>query len=282
MVAMETFTEERSEAPKDKFLMANNIIVIQNGSIVNNPFSHRLELSHTSQWMVANKKAVTSRIGYWFREMYVASYGGNVDDCFGYAIDYFTESKRRAFRKSYFGKESTYDVRSYCFSQLKYIVQNYLKELRGGVDIQSFVTSDEMEAVGKRYGVVEETIARTLQVSVEDQAINQDYLAWDAEYDWLEDYEDYFTDKNYKKFDIVGYLTYMYLDVQEENIEDHVKYVAQKIGESVEMIALVTDDFRRDVIKKEDRAIDLLKEISGLVGAVKTGWKPKRIREENR
>lgn len=264
---------------KETLIMANNLVVIQNGVIVNNPFSQRLEMSHATQWLVENQVQVKKKIGYWFREMYVYAYGGNVEDCFGLAIDYFTESKRRAFRKGYFGKESTYSVKNYCLSQLKYVVQNYVKSLRA-VEVSSIVTSGEME--GSRNGVIDETISDKEQLSVDELAIARDIELWDEQFQWLMDYEDYFLDKNYKPFDLEGYLMYMYLNVQSEDIETHAEYVAKKIGESVELVRLVTADFRRDVMKRDTIAMELLSDIGNMVEAVKCGWKPKRIREEEK
>lgn len=256
---------------KVSLLMANGCVVIQNGVITNNPFVYRLDKSQVSQWMVTNRANVMSKIRYWFREMHVNMYGGNEDDCFGYAVDYFTENKRRAFRKSYFGRESTYDVRNYCYSQLKFIVQNYIKDLNGGLKVNSIVNTDEME--NTRNGVVDETIAIN-QMTVEDMVLHSDVQLWDDHYEWLSEYKEYFLDKNYKDFDIIGYLTYMYLDVQGGNFEEQLLHVAKKIGESVELVALVTDDFRQDVVNKDNDAVDVLNAIIELVEAVKHGWKP--------
>lgn len=260
--------------------MANNNVIIRNGVIVNNPFSQRLEMSHTAQWMIQNKSLVMSKIWFWFEEFYATSYGGNAEDCFGYGIDYFTESKRRAFRKSYFGRDTTYDVSKYCLSQVRYIVLNYLKDMNNGLELQFIVNSDEKEMV--RHGVVEETMNNPDEMCTEDLIESRDIAMWDERYEWLEEYILYFTNKNYKTFDVMGYLTHMYLDVNDEDIDgyidDHIINVGNKIGESVDMITLVTDDFRRDVNKRDEDALELLALITELVGAVKVGWKPKILR----
>lgn len=276
MLAMDTHQEKNGEVKKVRVLLANDIIVIQNGVITNNPFIFRLEKSLTSQWMIANRKKVIGRIKFLFREYYGEGYGGNIDDCFGYAVEYFMKSKRRAFRRMYFGQESTYDVQQYCFSQLKYIVRNYLKDINGKLVVQPIVNADEKES--SRGGMVDETLAID-QMCVEDKVLVRDIKMWDEQFEWLRDYESYFKDKNYKDFDIMGYLAYMYFDVQED-IETHANHVAKMIGESVELIALVTSDFKEDVSRQEDRAIELLTDIKELVQASKHGWKPKVLRDK--
>lgn len=262
-----------------KIVQANDNVVIQNGTIANNPFIFRLEKSTTSQWMIANKSKVLNRIMYYFREYNGAGYGGNADDCFCYAVDYFMESKKRAFRKSYFGKETTYNVEQYCLTLLKYSVRNYLNELNGGLNIQSIVTAEERGE--RRGGCVDETLAID-QLSVEEQVMERDIDMWDEQFDWLMEYEGYFKDKNYKEFDIKGYLAYMYFDVNHIDIKDHVEHVAKSIGESVDLVKLVTQDFRIDVVNKDDVAVELLNEIKTMVKETRNGWKPKIIRNKKR
>lgn len=264
-----------SKGTKEKLVMVNNQVMIQNGVVVNNPFSHRLEMSHAAQWLIENQTQVKKKLGYWFRELYVYAYGGNVEDCFGYALDYFTESKRRAFRKGYFGKDSTYSVKNYCLSQLYYVVQNYRKRLRE-IEVYSIVTSGEMES--SRNGIIDETLSDRQELTVDDKAISRDIALWDEKFEWLMDYESYFLEKNYKDFDIEGYLIYMYLHVHSEVFSEQVEYVAKKIGESVELVCLVTDDFRIDVHNRNEDAMNLLVDIQEMIEAVKNGWSPIRLR----
>ena len=260
-------------------VQANDVVVIQNGIITNNPFIFRLEKSITSQWMIENRGKVLSRISFYFREYYGVGYGGNEDDCFGYAVDYFMESKKRAFRPSYFGHATTYSVEQYCLSHLKYIVRNYLKGLNGGLNVQAIVTTGEKEIC--RGGLVDETLEID-QLSVEDMVLIRDVEMWDEQFEWLMEYEDYFLDKNYKDFDIMGYMAHMFFDVIHDTIEEHATYVAEQINESVELIRLVTEDFRLDVAQKEDVAVEMLQEIKVLLEETKNVWKPKYIRDKQK
>lgn len=263
-------------------LMVNDCVFIQNGKIAGNPFYFRLDNSEAVHWILSNEDVVRKKIKFWFSELGLLNNGGNVDDCLSFAVKDFIENRSKVFKKNFFGKDSTYSVENYCLTLIKYCVQNYAKDLKDKLANQiSLGTTNEAES--SKSVVVEETLANYNQTAVDEYIVNTDFTEYDEKFSWLYDYQKYFLDKKYKKFNIMNYLVYMYFDINKVEddtvnfIDGQIKYVAKKLGEPESLIKLVTNDFRKDVENGNVMALDVYEIIGELVDATKFGWKPKLL-----
>lgn len=277
----DTFTK-----PTSKTLVANDCVFIQNGLIAGNPFVHRLDSSKTAQWMITHKKEVMKLIKYWIREFGLSNAGLNAEDCFAYSLTYFIENKSKEFRKSYFGKGTNYTIRNYLHVNLRFCIHNYIKQYIKNPDKNIIVSnnSSDFEKNNTRFKVIEDNL--TKKEDVYENLFQDNYVELDKKFDELIEFEDYFTEKGYKNFDLLGYIAFMYFNVDNYNAENNsdlinsqIEYVAEKIGESKQLIQLITHDFKKDYYNKNPKAIRLLRKISSLVDSMKTGWKPDIIRE---
>ncbi|KTF59830.1 hypothetical protein [Bacillus amyloliquefaciens] len=259
-------------------IVANGTVVVANGIIRNNPFSSKIVMSEATQWMIRNEDVVKKSIWYWFRHCKVS--GGNVDDCFEYGLNYFIEKKKRAFRKFYFGKESSYGIENYVLSSIRNVVQEYRSRMNDGHKVVPFVTSEETDQFGAAVGKVEETVGSDTIVETGEMVVESDEKYWDERFEWLAvSFQQFVEDRQYKVFSVEDYLYYMFLRVDTADIEKHRDTVAKKCGESKDLIKMVTRDFQMEVRDGKEYAADMLVLIKELLDGVQAGWKPLHIRE---
>lgn len=109
----------------DGHCVVDNLVVLKDGKIDDNPFSKSISTSLASTWILENEPLVKQKLAV---TMLGQSLGVHeVDECFDYAVFYFLEKKKREFNPGYWGDEtsSTYTLEIYCLSQLPQIVYYY-------------------------------------------------------------------------------------------------------------------------------------------------------------
>lgn len=280
-------------------ILVNDTVIIQNGLILGNPFFLKLNSNSTLEWVVKHKNTVYNLIGFWLKQFNFSNSGIDIDDCFDSIVQFFMENPEKEFKENFFGENSTYTIKEYVKYCVKLCVMNYIKNyLSERKNIVSKATSSETLAYLEDniyfagYDSNEmENISYNLEPSEKDT--HEKFLEFDVLFDSLSNYNKYFSEKGYKEFDVLGYFTYMYFDVekdkekQKENsnselISNQVLYTASKINESKELVSMVTADLKSDYLKRNREAKKILNTIRTLVSALsETGWKPEILRNEN-
>lgn len=278
-----TWKVNNGTGEKEKFLdnsqvvAINHNVLILGGRIINNPFAKKMNHTEAVHWVINNENMVKNRIRGLFREYNVTSQGGNVGDCFGKAIDYFSKPEN-AFKKDYFGKNTSYTVKDYCLKNIQYIVKGYLKTLIEKNPV-SLLTTDEFEGKGYGRGVLESTLAdkKNSGLSIEenlDILNDEEHMIHDAVFFDLYKHGVYFISQGYKPFDIYKYVEHMYLNIEDhvyKDIDKHIKIVASRTGEPEDFIRLLMDDLKEN--KDDELAKDFLNDIYMLVRAkAEFGW----------
>lgn len=269
---------------RETSLVANDKVIVNEGKILHNLFSYRLDNSEASQWMIANEKEVKGVIRKRFRDYGV--HGGDVDDCYDKIIHEFNSRPDLEFNKNHFGEGTDYKIREYILNRVKYSVQQYRNKLNDGHKVVPFITNDESDYY---FGKVDETMEDTNEITVSDKVVESDTEYWDTLFMDLMDIFDSFIEKRlYREFDKELYMIYMYLEVDEfdnekeinkTDLDSHIMRVAKRCRESDDLVRTVNEDVS-DAVRNEDiDGIDMLGIIQELLEGKNYGWKPKRIRE---
>lgn len=119
--------------------LVNEVLIIRDGYIIDNPFYKPKFKSRVVSWLVANQTEVKRYIYGYFNQNDLT-----VDDVFAYVIDYFLVESRD-FNKS-FGTTDNYSIESYVYYLLKNnILKAYMKEKVGKKEVSLL---DETEKTG--------------------------------------------------------------------------------------------------------------------------------------
>lgn len=272
-----------------KTLIINDCVIIQDGYIVDNPFIYSLESSKTIRWILKNKPYVTNLIMYWFREYGLNNVGLNVEDCFSYVINFFISDGKKEF--IYFESDNGFksSIKKYVSLQIKYCVHNYIKEFfkepqatsnATDSENQSTATDTEIKNTKQYYN------ANSTDYYSELYSSKEKFAELDEKFNNLANYKRYFELKGFIDFDFLSYIGFMYFYV--ENIENpkenkskflfkQYQNVANILEVDVELVKLVTEEFKSDVYNRNRIAKRLFQEIAYLVDHIKLGWKPKCV-----
>lgn len=103
--------------------LINNVIVMRDGVILDNPFYKRKLNSRVITWLIKYQSEVKKYISRFFNNQR----GVNLDDAFSFVLDYFLTSKNRDFKVNYFEDEN-YSIESYIYYLLSnHILKSYAK-----------------------------------------------------------------------------------------------------------------------------------------------------------
>src|SRR5699024_10480127 len=134
------------------------------------------------------------------------------------------------------------------------------------------------------FGEIEENFAGE-DINNIDRYVESDLGYWDELYEGLlVVFDGFLLDRSYKEFDYERLLYYMYLDVgdvgNKVNIENQYKRVAEKIGESVELVETVVEDMITAVKEKEEDGTKILEIVQELLTGRGLGWSPEWVRKK--
>lgn len=259
-------------------IIVNDTVFVTGGEIMNNPFSIRLENSEAAQWVIQNEEVVKRSIKNRFRVERIM--WGNVDDCYDLLLNEFNTKTKLQFNKNYFGKNTGYGIAEFVLNRVKYIVLRYRKELKE-VKTTPLLTQTESDYY---FGEIEENFAGE-DINNIDRYVESDLGYWDELYEGLlVVFDGFLLDRSYKEFDYERLLYYMYLDVgdvgNKVNIENQYKRVAEKIGESVELVETVVEDMITAVKEKEEDGTKILEIVQELLTGRGLGWSPEWVRKK--
>lgn len=260
-------------------LMVNDVVIINEGKILHNIFSVRLDNSEAAQWVISNESEIKAGINRRFREFGV--WGGNVDDCYDMIIHEFNSRPDLQFNKNHFGKNSNYQIREYILNRIKFMVQHYRNNLNDRHSVVPFVNNAEANYY---MGTVEETMSNTTIMETSETVVETDTVYWDDQMDnLLLSFKEFVNDRSYRKFSHEDFLVNMYLNVEKFNhrqdLETHYQRVADVCNESIELVRLVVKDLADAVKSQDEDGMYILGTIQELLEGKKYGWIPKNIRK---
>lgn len=257
-------------------------LIIKEGNILGNDFSYNINNSQASLWIINNASKVKSTLSWHMKKTKVV--GGDVEDCYNFAIYYFLDNREREVVLNFFGDDSNYDVEKYCMSNLKFVVFNYKNSLQKvrGANVANLIDTEEMEkytVFGSNTNQLTYDNSLTKSGDYEDPSTHKDYVELkEGLKRELLMYDTYFKDKGYIIFDVLNYFAYLFfnaemLEVIEEESGDKESFregitvsVANRLGMSKDLSRIVYDELTKGVKKGEEDESDILKIVSYYIG----------------
>lgn len=253
----------------------NDVVTINNGKILQNPFVKRLDSSESAQWVLANENEVRYSIQRRFRDLKIR--GGDVDDCLDMVINEFNSRPELQFNKNYFGDSSNYRIREYILNRIKYIVLRYKTDLNDKKEVVPLLNSVESENYN---GAVEEITVDNAILETSETVVGSDNVHWDDLFDSLVDSFQYFAEiRSYKKFDYRNFLIHFYFNVEnytsKKDLLKHYKKVAESCGESVQLVKYIVADLQEAIKTNKEDGLMVMNTVRELLEGKKHGWMPK-------
>lgn len=117
--------------------LVNNVLVVRDGYILDNPFYKPKFKSRVVSWLVVNQTEVKRYIYSYFNRNDIS-----IEDVFAYVLDYFLV-ENRDFNSS-FGKTNDYSIEAYVYYLLKHnILKAYMKEKVSKKEVSLLVESEK-------------------------------------------------------------------------------------------------------------------------------------------
>ncbi|PGT90149.1 hypothetical protein [Bacillus thuringiensis] len=268
----------RNEAIAGQWKVANGEVVIVDGRIQNNPFAKQMRSSMAVQWMLQNQGRVNARLGKLIHDYGIQ--GGDYQDCFDFAIEYFTDRDSRVFRKNFHGKGTSYNVGAYVVSNLDNVVKSYQSKLMPkDVKVVPMLNADESER--NFSGQLGESITKDTDITPEVTLTLCDVEYWDNYFlgimDWfMEHVEEY----SYTPFAYEEFVYYMFMQNRHNDLQEQLLSSAMYCGMGKALAEYVLKNITLDRERKKKWVTPFVRGIVELLDAVKLGWKPKSMREE--
>lgn len=274
----------------DGHFVVDNLVVLKDGKIDDNPFSKSISSSLASTWILENESLVKQKLA-------VALLGQSlgvheVDECFDFAVFYFLEKKKREFDPGYWGDEasSTYTLDIYCLTQLPQIVFYYRNRVKDRHFKELHLIErdkDSGEAMPKKcisYDVLNTASFDELKNGYGfDEVDEYDELQDILDIDIPEYGEQLCEAKGLVNFDFRNYVYHMFLrgdgmvSLDGKNLTDEsLKLIASELGMTPSGLSKV-NILIKDVMKKHPEWFrELPQLLLRLIEARQTGWVPSK------
>lgn len=267
----------REKANVGNWKVANGEVVIANGRIQGNPFARQMHSSMAVQWMLQNQERVTARIGAVLHAHGVQ--GGDCQDCFDFALEYFTDRDSRVFRKNFHGKGTGYSVGAYVMGNLNYIVETYRnKVVPKDVTVMPMIREDEAER--NFAGKLGDAITKSTDKTPEAMLALRDVEYWDNYFegvmDWFMEHVEAYS---YTEFPYEKFVYSMFLHARSVDKREQLRSTAEICGMGKALSEYVLKNIDNDKNKNKPWVVPFVEGILELLEARKLGWKPKSIRE---
>lgn len=262
---------------QETWFILNECVLMHEGEFLANPFVLNYDIPPATVWVIENKDRVMRIIRRVLKSSQYRYLPVNEEDCYERILQFFIfENTKQHFIPFVAGE---IDLDAYCTMHLKNLIRNYIRDLKpkkNEAKVVSFLQGDEVE---QGYGVnIEAVKAPALyRTDLFDTAVSD----LDKLFNHLcDDYSDYFfVMRGYRPFDVRAYFTYMYFEVNQLDILNHMKQVALKTSINIELLTLVSAGLREDLSHQVDEVesiFDILKEL--ILENKERGWLPPVMR----
>lgn len=263
-----------------------NVVQMKDGFIQDNPFSKRVGSCLAAHWLIENQELAKSKIREVMREQRLGVH--EVDECFDYAVYFFSEKEERDFNPDYFGDEAseTYSIDIYCLYKLKMIVYEYRNEMKKRLNSEVHLVDDIDKEDGEK--VPKKCISYDIlaKASFDEEKENYGFNEI-LEFEELQEIFDidlpYYTQQfrilGMNNFDFRSYVYHMFLSEEPQldgfNLkEESVVKIAKALGMTPSALKKINRIIKETVKKRSDLFGELPMILDRLIQGKLKGWKP--------